>query len=487
MKSTQLARSFFSLSVFAGLVLGAVALRAEAKLNPLFCDGMVLQQGVEVPIWGTAKDGEKVTVKFQDQTVTATAENGRFMIRLKSMKAGGPFSMTISGENTITIQNVLIGEVWLASGQSNMAFALSRANNATEAIATATDPELRFFTVAHSATDKPQTEAMGNWTNCTPETAANFSAVAYFFGRDLRRDLKVPVGLINSSVGGTPAEAWVSKATLEKDPGLKAILDKYAQSIRSFDAAREKAAAFKKKLSTKTNPDPRTNSRRPNGLYNAMIAPLQPYAIAGVIWYQGEANSGRAAEYQTLFPALIQNWREAWNKNHLPFFFVQIAPEERMSPEIREAQFLTMQKVPRTAMAVITDIGEAKDIHPTKKEPVGHRLALAARSIAYGKKNEYSGPLFQSLKIDGDKAVVSFTHIGGGLVAEGGELKGFTIAGADGDFHPATAQINGDKVVVSSTAVSKPTAVRYGWANVPEVNLFNKEKLPASPFRSDLK
>ncbi len=478
-------RWFFSTA--ACLVVVTTTLHAEVKLNPIFGDGMVLQQGVEVPIWGTARDGEKITVKFQKQSVTTTASNGRWMVHLKSLKAGGPFSLTISGDNTITLQDVLIGEVWLASGQSNMAFALSRAHNAREAIPAAVDPQLRLFTVARGANDQPQTEVSGNWTKCTPETAANFSAVAYFFGRDLRSSLKIPIGLIHSSVGGTPAEAWVSRATLEKDPVLKEILDKYAQSIKTFDTAKQKAAASKKKLNPKTNPDPRETPRRPNGLYNAMIAPLQPYAIAGVIWYQGEANSGRAAEYQTLFPALIQNWRDAWHKKDLPFFFVQIAPENRMTPEIREAQFLTMQKVPRTGMAVTVDVGDANDIHPTRKEPVGHRLALTARAIAYGEKVEFSGPLYKSLRIDGDKAVVSFKHVGGGLVAEGGILKGFTVAGTDGQFHPADARIDKDRVVVTSSAVPKPVAVRYGWANVPDVNLFNKEGLPASPFRTDVK
>jgi sialate O-acetylesterase len=217
-----------------------------------------------------------------------------------------------------------------------------------------------------------------------------------------------------------------------------------------------------------------------------MIAPLEPFAIAGVIWYQGEANSGRAAEYQKLFPAMIGNWRKAFDAGEFPFLFVQIAPHERMSPEIREAQMLTAQKVPRTAMAVITDVGEEKDIHPTKKEPVGDRLALAARAIAYNEKIEYSGPMYDSIKVKGNEAVLNFKHTGGGLVAKGGELKGFTVAGADGKFVSATAKIEGDKVVVSSSAVSKPTAVRYGWASTPDVNLWNKADLPATPFRTDL-
>jgi sialate O-acetylesterase len=410
--------------------------------------------------------------------------------------------LSITGDNSILITNVLVGEVWLCSGQSNMGFPLSRAANAQEAIAAAGDPELRLYTVPRGATDTPQTDAPGTWKECTPETATPFSAVAYFFGRDLRRALKVPVGLINSSVGGTPAEAWTSRPTLESDPALRGILERYAEKVKAYDPAaaaeqhaqaleKHKAAAAKARAEHKPPPavprapvDPSRSSSRPSGLYNAMIAPLQPFAIAGVIWYQGESNASRAAEYQELFPALIRNWREAWGEGDFPFLFVQIAPHQRMTPEIREAQLLTWQKVPRTAMAVITDIGNETDIHPTKKEPVGDRLALAARAIAYGEKLEYSGPVYRSMKVKGQQVILSFTHVDGGLIAKDGELKGFTIAGADGNFTSATAKIEGKQVVVESPSVAAPTAVRYGWSSTPDVNLFNKQGLPATPFRT---
>jgi len=492
---------------FAGLIALALiatvpALRAEVKPNSLFSDGMVLQRGVSVPIWGTAKDGEKVTVKFQGQTVVTTARDGRWMVRLKRLKAGGPFTLSIAGDNSITINNVLVGEVWVCSGQSNMAFQLARAANAKEAVAAAGDPELRLFTVPRSATDTPQADAPGAWSESSPETAAGFSAVGYFFGRDLRRTLKVPVGLINSSVGGTPAEAWTSHVTLEKDPALKAVLERYAESVKNYDPAaaaakrkqamdRHKQAVAKAKEQGKPAPaaprpqtDPRTGTSRPSCLYNGMIAPLQPYAIAGTIWYQGEANSGRADQYSKLFPAMIRNWREAWGQGKFPFLFVQIAPHERMTPEIREAQLLSWQKVPRSGMAVITDIGNETDIHPTQKEPVGDRLSMAAHAIAYGEKLEYSGPVFSSMKVKGNRAVLSFKHTGSGLVAMNGELKGFTIAGADGSFTPATAKIEGKTVIVESPSVASPKAVRYGWAATPDVNLFNQEGLPATPFRT---
>ena len=480
--------------------------RAEVKLNSLFSDGAVLQQRIAVPVWGTADAGERVTVKFDRQTVTATAKNGRWLVRLKPLPAGGPFTLSVAGENnTVVITNVLVGEVWLCSGQSNMGFQLSRATNATEAIAASLDPQLRLFTVPRSAVDTPSLDSGGHWEESSPETAPRFSAVAWFFGRELRRALNVPVGLINSSVGGTPAEAWTSRATLEADPELKQILERYAERVQAYDPAAaaaqheralkaHKAAVARAKAAGKQPPraprvprNPSQAAGRPCALYNGMIAPLEPYAIAGVIWYQGEANAHRALEYRRLFPAMIRDWRHAWRQGDFPFLFVQIAPHERMTPEIREAQLLTWQKVPHTAMAVITDIGNETNIHPTQKEPVGARLALAARAIAYGEKIEYSGPVYQAMKVKGNRAILSFTHIGGGLVAKGGDLKGFTIAGADGNFVPATAVIEGDKVAVSSPQVAKPVAVRYGWAATPDVNLFNQQGLPATPFRTDVK
>jgi sialate O-acetylesterase len=497
-------RLFLSLAITAWVAGTPSTARAEVKPNSLFSDGAVLQQGVTVPVWGTAKDGERVTVKVAEQTVTTTAKDGRWLVRFKPLQAGGPLTLTVTGEsNSVVISNVLVGEVWVCSGQSNMAFPLSRAANAAEAIAAARDPQLRLFTVPRSAIDTPAADAPGRWQESSPETAPTFSAVAWFFGRELHKALRVPVGLINSSVGGTPAEAWTSRATLEGDPELKQTLGRYADSINKYDPAaaaakhkkaleQYKAAVAKAKAAGERPPttprspaDPRRSSSRPAGLYNGMIAPLQPYAIAGAIWYQGEANSGRAAEYQKLFPAMIQNWRQAWGQGEFPFLFVQIAPHQRMSPEIREAQLLSWQKVPKTAMAVITDIGNETDIHPTQKEPVGARLALAARAIAYGEKITYSGPTHDSMKVEGARAILSFKHIGSGLMAKGGDLKGFTIAGEDGKFTSATAVIEGDKVVVSGSEVAKPVAVRYGWANTPDVNLFNKEGLPASPFRTD--
>ena len=487
------------------LTIESVAsLRAEVKPNPLFSDGAVLQRNMPVPVWGSAKDGEKVTVKFQNQSVSTVAKDGKWLVRLEPLKASASAAtMTITGENTIAIKNVLVGEVWICSGQSNMAFQVGRIANSAEAISAANDPQLRLLTVPREAKDEPLSEVAVSWSECISAKAAGFSAVAYFFGRDLRKALNVPVGLISSNVGGTPAEAWTDRATLETNSELRPLLEAQAKAVAQFDPAKlaernkqnlekyeqalakAKAEAQPAPRKPEVIPPPQESSRRPCGLYNAMVAPLQPYAIRGVIWYQGESNNANPMQYQTLFPSMIGNWRRIWSQGDFPFFFVQIAPHKDMKPELREAQLLSWEKTPNTAMAVTVDVGNAEDIHPIQKEPVGLRLALAARALTYGEKIEYSGPVYQALTLKGGKAVLSFKHVGQGLLAKDGELKGFTIAGSDKQFVPAEAKIVGETVVVSSPSVIAPVAVRYGWANVPDVNLFNKNGLPASPFRPD--
>jgi len=435
---------------------------ADVKPHALISDGAVLQQGMAAPIWGKAGDGEKVTVRFQDQEVSTTASHGRWMVRLKPLRPGGPFTMTISGENTIELHNILVGEVWICSGQSNMRHQVYQSENPEQVIAASKDPMLRLFDVPQA--DMPPDELKASWQECGPDTVAGFSAVGYFFGRELRKALKAPVGLICSAVGATPAEAWTSLRALRDKSELHSIVE-----------------------------NPEKDLRRPACLYNGMIAPLQPYAIRGVIWYQGEANTGRAYQYRTLFPTMIQNWREDWGQGDFPFLFVQLAPYGTDDPnrpypfwaELREAQLFTSLRVPNTAMAVITDLGDPKEIHPKPKGPVGARLALAARAIAYGERIVYSGPIFEKMQIKGDCAILSFKHVGSGLAAKDGELKGFTVTGDDGKFVNAQAVIQGKNVVVWSTEVPHPAAVRYGWANCPAVNLFNKEGLPASPFRTD--
>jgi sialate O-acetylesterase len=497
----------------------------------LFTDGAVLQRGQAVPVWGTARDGEKVTVELGQQKLTTTAANGTWRVELKPLTAGGPFTLTIAGDNTVTVNNILVGEVWVCSGQSNMEWPFDRAANAAEERPKATYPKLRMFTVQKKVSIKPLAEASGSWVECAPETVGRFSAVGYFFARDLYQKLGIPVGMIHTSWGGTPAQAWTSIEGLGKNPELKGHADAaksaldnypaaaaayqvkleefnaatqtwseavgkaYQESLRTWKDETAKAKAANQPLPPKpvmASPQP-VAPKAPEGsqnsettLFNGMLNPVIPYAIKGAIWYQGESNASQARLYRTLFPAMIADWRTRWNQGNFPFLFVQIAPFNGQPPEIREAQFLTLAKSANTAMAVTTDVGNATDIHPTSKEPVGQRLALAARALAYGEKLEYSGPLYQSMTTKGDKIALSFTHTGGGLVAKDGELKGFTIAGADGKFVPAKAEIHGSNIIVTAEGVAEPKAVRYGWANVPDVNLYNKQGLPASPFRTDV-
>ena len=636
-------------SAYLALVVTSTgAVHAAVIPHPLFVDHAVLQQGTQVPVWGRADPGEAVTVAMAGQTASTTAgSDGKWLVHLAPMKAGGPFRLTISGSNQIVLTDILVGEVWVASGQSNMERQLGLRvgqqpiDHWEKEAAAASYPRIRHFGVAQEKSLVRLDTIKGQWSVCTPETVKDFSAVAYFFARDLQRARHVPVGVIHSSWGGTPAEAWTSEAGLRPLPDFADTAEQIKILIADPEAARRRYEArleawfipndagsaagkswsdpaldtgswktmtlpglwedageadlngvvwFRKTfdlpasaasaaaelqldmiddidttwvngvkvgatvgynlvrkypvpagvlkpgrnvvavrvldtgggggiwgedklqlvLTGKAAPPPIDlagpwryriglnlqgdapwpptgyigDVSTPTILYNAMIAPLLPYAIRGVIWYQGEANVRRELQYRSLFPAMIADWRQAWGQD-FPLLFVQIAPHRDMTPELRDAQLWSWQHTPRTAMAVTMDCGDANDIHPTRKQPVGARLALAARALAYGERLEYSGPVFDAVKVKADKATLSFTHLGGGLVAKGGPLKGFTVAGPDKMFHPARAQIRGKSVVVTGDAVSQPVAVRYGWANVPEGNLFNKAGLPASPFRTD--
>jgi len=488
---------------------GFVSAAERLSLASPFTDHAVLQRDTAVPIWGRAEPGRKITVLFANQEKqTETDKAGRWLVTLDPLSASAESrTLTVKSDADdapLTRQDLLVGEVWICSGQSNMAFGLSSSVNGPEAIAAAGDSQLRLFNAHARAIDEPQETIGGTWTVDSPQTAPGFSAVAYFFGKELRKHVKVPVGLIKSAVGGTVAEAWTPRADLETNPTLKPLIDRQAalvaatpqaleaykksepELLAKYEAALEKAKAAKLPLPRKPQfQDPAQNVNRPTGLYNGSIAPLQPYAIRGAIWYQGESNSGRGKEYQTLFPAMITGWRKAWGRGDFPFFFVQITPHNGMSPEVREAQRVTVETTPNTAMAVTVDIGDAADIHPKQKQPIGVRLALAARALTYGETIEYSGPTYDSIRVKGNATTLTFKHLGGGLVARDGELRGFTIAGVDGKYAPAKAAIVGDTIVVSSESVSAPVAVRYGWANVPDVNLWNKAGLPASPFQTD--
>lgn len=505
---------FCTLIFYLSLVLllaGAGAALADVKLPAVIGDNMVLQQGGKISIWGWADPGEEVMagVSWHNMKWAVTADkDGEWSFKMNPPKAGGPYEMTISGKNVIEIKNIMVGEVWVCSGQSNMQWSVQSSANAEQEIAEAVYPKIRLFTVKRKVAETPQQDCEGSWTECSPETVPDFSAVAYFFGRELHKELNVPVGLIHTSWGGTPAEAWTRREVLEANPDCAPILKRYDDAVAKYPQAMEeyeqklaewKQAVEKAKAEGKKPPRrPRApfgpgNPHAPAGLYNAMIAPLIPYGIQGAIWYQGESNAGRAYQYRTLFPDMIKNWREDWGLGVFSFIFVQLAnfmevksePGQSAWAELREAQLMTLA-LPKTGMAVIIDIGEADNIHPKNKQDVGKRLALWALARTYGKKLVYYGPVYESMQVDGNRIVLYFDHVGGGLVARGNEqLKGFAIAGADREFVWADARIEGDKIVVSSEKVPEPVAVRYAWADNPVCNLYNKEGLPATPFRTD--
>jgi sialate O-acetylesterase len=646
--------------LFCVLVV-AISADAEVRLPAIISDNMVLQQGTKVRIWGNANAGEHVAVTFDKKTSNITADaQGRWQVLIGPFKAGGPYELTVKGDNVLTIKNVLVGEVWLCSGQSNMEWPLVNTTGGAEAVAQAKNPEIRLFTVEKHTSTSPLTDVVGHWVVTTPDDAAHFSAVGYFFGRELYEHLKVPIGLINSSWGGTPAEAWTSHEALLSSPELKPILDRYESSlnalpetkatyaqalaqweeknlyidsgnkgealgyadpststtdwsqmdlpkqieaagllidgaiwfrkvvelpaewsgkdlvlnlppiddqdvtyfngakigsvgretpnsymvprkyvvpgslvragrnviaVRVFDSAGEggfgrggamsvgpAGAAESSLISLRGTWDYKvelalepkhpdwgsrpeavgvSNQNNPSVLYNAMIAPLVPFAIRGAIWYQGESNAGRAYQYRTLFPTMIRNWRTAWGQE-FPFYFVQLAnwhaskaqPDESDWAELREAQTMTLRE-PQTGMAVIIDIGDENDIHPRNKLDVGRRLAAWALAGTYGQKVIPSGPLFDKYTIEGDKVRIRFKYGSGLKTIDGGPVKGFAIAGEDHRFVWADARIDGDTVIVSSPTVPKPVAVRYGWADNPIANLYNNAGLPASPFRTD--
>ena len=498
--------------LFKAIILSALIVtsaKADVIPNTLFSNNGVLQRGVIVPVWGKARDGEKIEIDFAGQHVRTIAKDGKWMVKLSPLKAGGPYTMTIKGDNTVTLNNILIGEVWLCSGQSNMEFWIGKLapKNIAETLKDAQQyPQIRQYLVPehfYTAIPDPVDDAGGAWAVSDSTSAKKFSAVAFFFAKALYQRLKVPIGLINSSYGGTPIENWTSPKTLDSVPGLKEVMVKYENALKTyperlkyFDDHKielkkqysiDSQATVKAKTWLPTPPiRPAHPADRggPGGLYNAMIAPLIPYAVKGVLWYQGEANAGHGVLYRRMFPAMINNWRTAWQRPNLPFYFVQLPGWKELDPVLREAQLLTWQHTPNTGMAVITDLDDTVSVHPLNKQPVGQRLCLIARALTYHDKIEYSGPVYKSMRLQGNKVILSFTHANG-LKAKGGELKDFIIAGNDKRFVSAKAEIKGDEVVVYSSQVIRPTAVRMGWRNCPQVNLYNRDGLPATAFRTD--
>ena len=485
---------------------------ADVRLPSVIDSRMVLQQGSDARIWGWAEPGEKVEVKpsWASSAVSTVADkDGNWSVALPTPDTFGPYEITVKGNNTIELTDVLIGQVWVCSGQSNMEWRVISANNAEQEIAAANYPNIRLFTVKKTVSDEPQSDCEGSWQVCTPQTVKNFSAVGYYFGRKLHKELRQPVGLVHTSWGGTPAEAWTKRAVLEADSDFAPILRRYTEAYQVYPQAkkeydqkmeqRKKDVARAEAEGKERPPKPRSplgpgHSWTPSGLYNAMLAPLLPYRIKGFIWYQGESNAGRAYQYRKLFGAMINNWRDDWGQGDLAFGFVQLAnytakqpePNDSDWAELREAQLMTLA-LPNTGMAVTIDIGDANTIHPRNKQDVGKRLALWALAKTYGRDIVYSGPIYKSMQVETERIYIKFDHAGSGLrSSDGGQLTGFAIAGADRKFVWATANIIGpDTIEVYDSTVQKPVAVRYAWAHNPACNLSNKEGLPASPFRTD--
>ena len=491
---------------------------ADVTLPRVIGNNMVLQRDMQVPIWGWASAGEEVTVTLSTEaegvepisTTTAVAgAEGNWQIKLPAMAAGGPYTLQIKGNNTHELTNVLFGEVWVCSGQSNMQWPVSASNDSEAEIAAGMYPKIRLFYVPRVPSGLPQQDVEADWHETRPQTIAGFSAVAYYFGRKLYKNLDVPIGLINTSWGGTRIEPWTPPVGLAAVPALASI-DKEVQDVQAnyraqlrerINALEKWIAETRKALETGAalteipdNTHPLKHQGRPTALYNGMVHPLIPYAIRGALWYQGESNLRDGMLYHEKMKALINGWREVWGQGNFPFYFVQLAPfnyggrnaSPFFLPQIWEAQTATLT-LPNTGMAVTTDIGNLRDIHPRNKQEVGRRLALWALAKTYGRDDvTHSGPLYKSMAVEGDTIRLTFDYVGSGLTSHDEKpLTWFQIAGEDKEFVEAQATIDGDTLVVSSDAIANPIAVRFGWHQSAEPNFVNKEGLPASPFRTD--
>ena len=489
------------------LLVFAVAASGEIKPAALFSDHMVLQSGMQAPIWGTADPGETVKITLNGKAVSTTAgPDGKWMARLGKLKAGGPYEMQIQGKNSIAIHDVLVGEVWVGSGQSNMEFTVSvkvarfaGMLDEDKEIAAANYPQIRMFTEKQAKSYTPKDELAGEWKVCSPETVPGFSAVGYLFARDLQQRLKVPVGILTVAYGASTAEAWVPREAVAADPKLKPTLVRFDAQEEFFKAHPTANAADAPPGPQTLNAraprpgplrDPVQDQHEPTVLFNGMVHPVIPYGIRGAIWYQGESIvDGKAglALYPHVMETLVTQWRQLWGEGDFPFYAVQLPALRNVSnnPLVREGQAQILS-LPKSGLAVTIDVGDPDNVHPKNKEPVGERLALIALANVYKRKLEYSGPRYESMKVEGNTIRIRFKHVDGGLEAKDGPLKWFQIAGADGQFVDAEASIDGKTVVVKSDKAAAPAAVRYAWANYPiGCNLFNKAGLPAAPFRTD--
>ncbi|UYU39400.1 glycoside hydrolase family 88 protein [Bacteroides salyersiae] len=465
--------------IFLLFYIGTLPVQGKITLPAILSDNMVLQQKSQVRFWGKARPGEKVTVSTSwDKNIytVQTPTDGYWEVKIKTPGVMDNQTLTVKGENTITIHNILIGEVWLCTGQSNMEFPVARDPNVkwktgilneTEEMKDADYPSIRLFHVEHQlAPEGEKEDCIGRWLVCTPENVKEFSAVGFIFGRKLYKELQMPVGLIQSTWGGTHAESWTERRVMKDNPLYADVMEEFApQNVK-----REK-----------------DKCKVPATLWNGMIAPIKGYTIKGNIWYQGESNSIRHEKYQKVFTNLINSWRQEWGQADMPFYFVQIAPHYKQPAGIREAQLKTWQSgLKNIGMVVITDAGDSTDIHPRNKRVTGERLAAWALAKQYGKKTAYSGPLYKSMKVKDGKVTLTFDYAEGGLqTPENAPVRGFFISGADARFYPATAAIQGSKLELSAPEVPQPVAVRYGYGNFFRVNLYNKAGLPAVPFRTD--
>jgi sialate O-acetylesterase len=499
-------KTLLRLSVCGAALCAAASLHADVSLPNIFGDHMVLQRDQQNSVWGWADPDEKITVTIAGQSHTATADaRGNWKVKLAAMKVGSPLTLTVNGKNSVAFSDVLVGEVWICSGQSNMGFNLGSTYDGDLEVMAANFPNIRLISVPQVGVQEPQKNFNGKWERCSPANAGGFSAVGFLFGRQLHQTLDIPIGLIDDAWGGSAAEAWIRRDVLESDKRYAELMGRWKKTEATYDHEKSDAAwkvrvqkwedGGKKGNKPRAPRNPLTGNQRPANIYNGVLHPTIGYGIRGAIWYQGESNAGRSYQYRHLFPLMIQHWRDEWNQGDFPFYYVQLAdfrnesadPQESAWAELREAQTMTMGKLKNTGEAVIIDVGEGRDIHPRNKQTVAKRLARWALAKDYGVKIPFQSPTYKSMEIKDGKATLTFDHVGRGLYTfDVREPVGFAIAGADKKFVWAKGELVGaNKVELWSDEVKNPVAVRYGWADNPVLNLYSREGLPATPFRTD--
>jgi len=485
-------------TLFMSIALACQFAVGDVTVPNIFSNSMVLQRDQSNSVWGKADPGEAVTVSIGSQAHATTAgDDGAWRVTLEPMTVGEPKELVITGKNEIRLTDVLVGEVWICSGQSNMQWSVGGSTDYALEAASANYPQIRMINFPQVGSQEPiWTHDDRKWMVCSPETVGGFSAVGYFFARQLHQTLGVPVGMINNAWGGSACEAWINRETLAADERFAPLMDRWIANEKRFE-----------ELSAKTDRDEKENQQlaglsnqmrgnsRPGNIYNGVLKSHMGYGIRGAIWYQGESNAGRAYQYRELFPLMISSWRKEWGQGDFPFYWVQLAdfmseksePSDSSWAELREAQTMTMSKLPHTGQAVIIDLGEGKDIHPRNKVAVGMRLARWALANEYKLPIPFRSPQYKSMEVAGNKAVLTFDFVGNGWRPfDVSELRGFTIAGADKKFVNAKATLLSDgRIEVSADSVEKPASVRYGWADNPVCNLYSKDDLPLTPFRTD--